>query len=149
MVGVLAVAFIAAPLLTDVADAAVRVRTRGGSNNSGSSHNSNPSPTLSRDLGKPTNLHAWTNGSKVHLDWDYNHSTRDVTSFWIMRSKDSTGNNWKRVGSVGRNETDFIDTSARRGETYFYRVRVNADGKHSWSNMIQLKGWKFGNQTDW
>jgi fibronectin type 3 domain-containing protein len=87
----------------------------------------------------PTSLQgAWQN-SGVHLNWRDN--SNNESSFWVMRSTDSTGNNWQLIDKAPANSTSMTDTSANRNTSYYYRVRAVTvtGGSKAWSNMIFVK----------
>lgn len=98
---------------------------------------------------QPTNLVADVVNNRVHLTWDDN--SNNESSFWVMRSKDRGEIIWTTVAKLPANTTSYTDTSAIEGQTYFYRIRANrADGStHSWSNLVFLRGDRYGSGSDW
>jgi hypothetical protein len=69
----------------------------------------------------PTALSAGPDKKAVALRWTDN--SNDETAFLVERSTTATGG-FVQIGSVGVNTVSYVDATALRRTTYFYRVRA-------------------------
>ncbi len=84
----------------------------------------------------PSDLTAFATSEGTNLTWQDNSSNE--TRFEIERA--TSGGDFVSVGSVGTNETSYVDTSAERGLPLQYRVRAcNSNGCSGYSNVAEVR----------
>lgn len=81
----------------------------------------------------PVNLAAISSGTNfVTIQWQ--DDAANENEFLIERSIDGAA--WQQIGSVGRNETNFVDTTGPVGQKYYYRARSTNDSGASLASNI-------------
>jgi titin len=82
----------------------------------------------------PTNLTAHV-GKHGHVTLKWKDNANNETAFQIERS--TNGSVFAIIGSTAANTTQYKDTNARRGQTYYYRVAAkNNLGLSAYSNVV-------------
>lgn len=84
----------------------------------------------------PYDLRGSIKNGKPMLTWKDDSIREEMVE--IERSDDK-GATYSKIASVGRNETEFMDTTATAGQTYSYKVRAtNPKGQSGYSNAVEL-----------
>lgn len=88
-------------------------------------------------INRPTNLSAVKTGpTSVRLTWTDN-STNE--SAFLIERRSFTNTTYQLIGVITANSTQYDDTNALPGETYFYRVRATDDYHYSdYSNEFSI-----------
>lgn len=70
----------------------------------------------------PNGLTAALDGVNASLDWDDN-TEDDLNGYYVYRSTTS-GGDYSKINSAAQMSSDYMDTTAADGETYYYVVRA-------------------------
>jgi len=87
----------------------------------------------------PSSLNVTLGGSTPKLAWQV-HGGNPTSIVVERRIEDSNaGGNWERIAKLNSDTTEYLDSSAKKGQHLAYRVRAaNADGESAYSNVERV-----------
>lgn len=87
----------------------------------------------------PSSLNVTLGGSTPKLAWQV-HGGNPTSIVVERRIEDSNARgNWERIAKLNSDTTEYLDSSAKKGQHLAYRVRAaNADGESAYSNVERV-----------